>query len=113
MISVFSNDHICFILTLDFYLRVFLLEDYGRPQSSSVSPRGGGYCSNASTPHSSNGGGGSYTSNLNGYGGAGGNATPTSTTSQLSNMLPGSPSSGIFNTTPSKNITIYRLVFGS
>lgn len=94
---------ISWILTLDFYLRVFLLEDYGRPQSSSVSPRGGGYCSNASTPHSSNGGGGgSYTSNINGYGGAAGTATPTSTTSQLSNMLPGSPSASIFNTTPSK-----------
>ncbi|KAJ8954834.1 hypothetical protein NQ318_023393 [Aromia moschata] len=69
-------------------------EDYGRAQSSSVSPRGGGYCSNASTPHSSNGG--SYGSNMNGYGGA----TPTSS-SQLSNMLPSSPSAGIFNTTPS------------
>uniref|UniRef100_A0A6P7G6X8 Transcription factor collier-like n=1 Tax=Diabrotica virgifera virgifera TaxID=50390 RepID=A0A6P7G6X8_DIAVI len=77
-------------------------EDYGgRTQSSSVSPRGGGYCSNASTPHSSNGGGsyagGGGGSNINGgYGGT----TPTSTTSQLSNMLPGSPSAGIFNSTP-------------
>ncbi|XP_057655279.1 transcription factor collier isoform X2 [Diorhabda carinulata] len=76
-------------------------EDYGgRTQSSSVSPRGGGYCSNASTPHSSNGGGsyagGSSGGNINGgYGGA----TPTSS-SQLSNMLPGSPSAGIFNSTP-------------
>ncbi|XP_063245213.1 transcription factor collier [Bacillus rossius redtenbacheri] len=32
-------------------------EEYGRGQSSSVSPRGGGYGSSASTPHSSNGGG--------------------------------------------------------
>ncbi|PNF14085.1 Transcription factor collier, partial [Cryptotermes secundus] len=32
-------------------------EEYGRTQSSSVSPRGGGYGSSASTPHSSNGGG--------------------------------------------------------
>uniref|UniRef100_A0A8D8Z6B6 Transcription factor collier n=2 Tax=Cacopsylla melanoneura TaxID=428564 RepID=A0A8D8Z6B6_9HEMI len=31
-------------------------DDYGRAQSSSVSPRGGGYGSSASTPHSSNGG---------------------------------------------------------
>lgn len=31
-------------------------DDYGRTQSSSVSPRGGGYGSSASTPHSSNGG---------------------------------------------------------
>lgn len=78
--------------------RVFLLEEYGRPHSGSVSPRGGtggGYCSSASTPHSSNGG--SYgSSNMNSYGGA----TPTSST-QL-NMIPGSPSSGIFNSTPSK-----------
>ncbi|KAJ8980606.1 hypothetical protein NQ317_017367 [Molorchus minor] len=72
-----------------------VLKDYGRTQSSSVSPRGGGYCSNASTPHSSNGG--SYGSNMNGYGGA----TPTSS-SQISNMLPSSPSAGIFNTTPSQ-----------
>jgi hypothetical protein len=75
--------------------RVFLLEEYGRAQSSSVSPRGGGYCSSASTPHSSNGG--SYGGNMNGYGGA----TPTST-AQLSNMLPSSPSAGIFNSTPSE-----------
>ncbi|KAJ3627059.1 hypothetical protein MTP99_014466 [Tenebrio molitor] len=68
-------------------------EEYGRAQSSSVSPRGGGYCSSASTPHSSNGG--SYGGNMNGYGGA----TPTST-AQLSNMLPSSPSAGIFNSTP-------------
>ncbi|KAJ8911628.1 hypothetical protein NQ315_015169 [Exocentrus adspersus] len=70
-------------------------EDYGRTQSSSVSPRGGGYCSNASTPHSSNGGGSYGGGNMNGYGGA----TPTSS-SQIANMLPGSPSAGIFNTTP-------------
>ncbi|CAH1119008.1 unnamed protein product [Phaedon cochleariae] len=71
-------------------------EEYGgRPQSSSVSPRGAGYCSNASTPHSSNGG--SYAGGgMGGYGGA----TPTSAASQLSNMVPGSPSAGIFNTTP-------------
>ncbi|XP_044258308.1 transcription factor collier isoform X2 [Tribolium madens] len=68
-------------------------EEYGRAQSSSVSPRGGGYCSSASTPHSSNGG--SYGGNMNGYGGA----TPTSS-AQLSNMLPSSPSAGIFNSTP-------------
>ncbi|GJQ74174.1 hypothetical protein Trydic_g19088 [Trypoxylus dichotomus] len=68
-------------------------EEYGRTQTSSVSPRGGSYCSTASTPHSSNGG--SYGGNMNGYGGA----TPTSS-SQLSNMLPGSPSAGIFNSAP-------------
>ncbi|KAI4459181.1 transcription factor coe family member [Holotrichia oblita] len=72
---------------------VFLLEEYGRTQTSSVSPRGGSYCSTASTPHSSNGG--SYGGNMNGYGGA----TPTSS-SQLSNMLPGSPSAGLFNSAP-------------
>ncbi|KAK9751466.1 Transcription factor COE1 helix-loop-helix domain [Popillia japonica] len=68
-------------------------EEYGRTQTSSVSPRGGSYCSTASTPHSSNGG--SYGGNMNGYGGA----TPTSS-SQLSNMLPGSPSAGLFNSAP-------------
>ncbi|GLV31767.1 knot [Carabus blaptoides fortunei] len=79
-------------------------EEYGRAQSSSVSPRGG-YCSSASTPHSSNGGsygGGtgatapvpSSAPTMNGYGAA----TPTSG-AQLANMLPGSPSGGIFNST--------------
>ncbi|XP_044762098.1 transcription factor collier isoform X2 [Coccinella septempunctata] len=67
-------------------------DEYGRAQSSSVSPRGGGYCSSASTPHSSNGG-----SFVNGaYGGS----TPTSTPLNTSNMLPGSPSTGIFNSVP-------------
>ncbi|XP_065157423.1 transcription factor collier isoform X5 [Atheta coriaria] len=69
-------------------------EEYGRAQSSSVSPRGGGYCSSASTPHSSNGGSYGGGGGMNGYGGA----TPTS-----NGMLPGSPSAtggGIFNSTP-------------
>lgn len=83
--------------------RVFLLEEYGRAQSSSVSPRGGGYCSSASTPHSSNGG--SYVGNINGYG----STTPTST-AQISNMLPGSPSTGIFNSTASKLKSIPKLL---
>lgn len=104
--------------------RVFLLEEFGgRAQSnSSVSPRGntntnGGYCSSASTPHSSNGGS-SYTGggNMNGYStsvsaavaaaaaaasvaaAVSGSSTPTSI-----NMMPGSPNSGgagLFNTTP-------------
>jgi early B-cell factor len=46
-------------------------DEYSRAQSSSVSPRGGGgYCSSASTPHSSTGGSASYgtTSLANGYG---------------------------------------------
>ncbi|KAL3278846.1 hypothetical protein HHI36_016366 [Cryptolaemus montrouzieri] len=67
-------------------------DEYGRAQSSSVSPRGGGYCSSASTPHSSNGG--SYVN------GAYGGTTPTSTPLNSSNMLPSSPSTGIFNSTP-------------
>ncbi|KAF7279581.1 hypothetical protein GWI33_006977 [Rhynchophorus ferrugineus] len=80
-------------------------DDYTRAQSSSVSPRGGGYCSNASTPHSSNGGsyGGGGGSQMNGYGGA----TPTSTT--MGNMLPGSPSGGgIFNSTPTCTESYYK-----
>ncbi|KAH1005614.1 hypothetical protein HUJ04_006560 [Dendroctonus ponderosae] len=77
-------------------------DEYGRTQSSSVSPRGGGYCSNASTPHSSNGGSyGGGGSQMNGYGGA----TPTST---MGNMLPGSPSAGIFNTTPTCSESYYK-----
>ncbi|XP_063709921.1 transcription factor collier [Culicoides brevitarsis] len=56
-------------------------DEYTRAQSSSVSPRGG-YCSSASTPHSS--GGGSYGSG-NGYG-----PTPNMTS------LPSSPAS-VFN----------------
>lgn len=90
--------------------RVFLLEEYqqGRGQSSSVSPgrnaagttgSAGGYCSSASTPHSSNGGSYSATGTttpMNGYG----NTTPTSA-AQLGNMLPGSPT-GIFNSATSK-----------
>ncbi|XP_044735902.1 transcription factor collier-like [Chrysoperla carnea] len=85
-------------------------EEYGRGQSSSVSPRGGGYCSSASTPHSSNGGGSYGTStgasnNMNGYNGS----TPTSG-SQLSNMmLPGSPAGGIFNSSSiSPDVTTNR-----
>ncbi|XP_050294033.1 transcription factor collier isoform X1 [Anthonomus grandis grandis] len=73
-------------------------DEYGRAQSSSVSPRGGGYCSNASTPHSSGGsyvgGGGGGGSQMTNYGAT----TPTSTMG--SNMLPGSPSGGIFNGAP-------------
>lgn len=83
--------------------RVFLLEEYGRAQSSSVSPRGGGYCSSASTPHSSNGGSYGGGGGMNGYGGA----TPTS-----NGMLPGSPSAtggGIFNSTPSKRYYIIQM----
>lgn len=52
-------------------------EDYQRGQSSSVSPRGG-YCSSASTPHSS--GGGSYgNGGGNGYGPNMGTLSSTST----------------------------------
>lgn len=53
-------------------------DDYGRGQSSSVSPRGGGYGSSASTPHSTNGTNGSTyinpppTSGGGGGGGSGG-----------------------------------------
>lgn len=61
-------------------------DEYTRAQSSSVSPRGG-YCSSASTPHSS--GGGSY-GGSNGYG-------PTPNMSSL----PSSPAS-VFNSTSSK-----------
>ncbi|XP_066149667.1 transcription factor collier isoform X3 [Euwallacea fornicatus] len=69
-------------------------DEYARTQSSSVSPRGGGYCSNASTPHSSNGGSyGGGSSQMNGYGAS----TPTST---MGNMLPASPSGGLFNSAP-------------
>lgn len=76
-----------------------LLDDYQRGTSSSVSPRGG-YCSSASTPHSSNGGG-SY-SNAN-------SANPNSQNSAVvngySNMggIPSSPAS-VFNSTSSKYI---------
>ncbi|XP_049837733.1 transcription factor collier, partial [Schistocerca gregaria] len=52
-------------------------QEYGRAQSSSVSPRGGGYGSSASTPHSSNGGGGgggSYGNSTGGGAGAAGSA---------------------------------------
>ena len=66
-------------------------DDYQRTQSSSVSPRGG-YCSSASTPHSS--GGGSYgaatTTATNGYG-------PTPNMGTLSSS-PGS----VFNSTSSQ-----------
>ncbi|XP_033611511.1 transcription factor collier isoform X3 [Cryptotermes secundus] len=86
-------------------------EEYGRTQSSSVSPRGGGYGSSASTPHSSNGGGsyvtgastgvtmnGSYSTATPGTGTGSGAATG-GTGSQLTNMgVPGSPAtSGLFN----------------
>lgn len=96
----------CTDVAFSYIDRVFLLEEYGgRAQSSSVSPRGGGYCSSASTPHSSNGGsygggtgpGSAGGGAMNGYGGT----TPTSA-AQLGNMLPGSPSSGLFNSASSK-----------
>lgn len=61
-------------------------DDYQRTQTSSVSPRGG-YCSSASTPHSS--GGGSYgAGNGNGY-------APNMGTLSAS-------SSSVFNSTSSK-----------
>ncbi|KAG8244123.1 Transcription factor [Homalodisca vitripennis] len=67
-------------------------EDYGRGQSSSVSPRGGGYGSSASTPHSSNGGSYNAASGVNGGNyTAPGSAAPA----QLTNM--GSPAGGLFN----------------
>ncbi|XP_054258157.1 transcription factor collier [Macrosteles quadrilineatus] len=67
-------------------------EDYGRAQSSSVSPRGGGYGSSASTPHSSNGGSYNTGSGVNG----GSYTTPGNTpATQLTNM--GSPAGGLFN----------------
>lgn len=61
-------------------------DDYQRGQSSSVSPRGG-YCSSASTPHSSNSYGGG---NNNGYG---------------PNMNTLSSSSSVFNSTSSKYLS--------
>ncbi|PSN50680.1 hypothetical protein C0J52_09326, partial [Blattella germanica] len=85
--------------------------EYGRAQSSSVSPRGGGYGSSASTPHSSNGGGsyvtgattgvtmnGSYSTATPGAGAGGGTVTSVAG-SQLTNMgVPGSPAAtGLFN----------------
>lgn len=65
----------------------FFLDEYQRAQSSSVSPRGG-YCSSASTPHSS--GGGSY-----GGSGNGGYAPPP-------NMALSSSPVGVFNSTSSR-----------
>lgn len=83
--------------------RVSLLEEYGRGQSSSVSPRGGGYGSSASTPHSSNGGGGSY-GNSSGGGGPAMNGGGYGSGGQLASM--GSPVStaagGLFNSSSSK-----------
>lgn len=64
-------------------------DEYQRGQSSSVSPRGG-YCSSASTPHSSGGGS---------YGGGNGNAYAPNI-SALS-----STSSSVFNSTSSKPTT--------
>lgn len=63
-------------------------DEYQRGQSSSVSPRGG-YCSSASTPHSSGGGS---------YGGGNGNAYAPNI-GALS-----STSSSVFNSTSSKPI---------
>lgn len=75
----------------------YLADEYSRAQSSSVSPRGGGYCSSASTPHSSTGGSGSYgtTSIANGYG------PPPIQMSGLSTTSPAS-SANVFNSTSSK-----------
>lgn len=70
-------------------------EDYGRAQSSSVSPRGGGYGSSASTPHSSNGGSYNPSSGVNG-----GNYTTPGSNTQLTNM--GSPAGGLFNSSSSE-----------
>ena len=76
---------------------IWTVDEYSRAQSSSVSPRGGGYCSSASTPHSSTGGSGSYgtTSISNGYGPA-----PI----QMSGLSTSSPASSasVFNSTSSK-----------
>lgn len=68
-----------------------------------MSPRGG-YCSSASTPHSSNGGGVSY-SNAN-------TANPNSQANGYSNMgaVPSSPAS-VFNSTSSKFIIIQVKTF--
>lgn len=66
-------------------------DDYQRGQSSSVSPRGG-YCSSASTPHSSGG---------NSYGGGGGNNNgygPNMNTLSSS-------SASVFNSTSSKYLS--------
>lgn len=73
-------------------------DDYQRGTSSSVSPRGG-YCSSASTPHSSNGGGGSY-SNANA---ANAQANSAAAVNGYSNMgaIPSSPAS-VFNSTSSE-----------
>ncbi|XP_070503478.1 transcription factor collier isoform X1 [Chironomus tepperi] len=73
-------------------------DEYSRAQSSSVSPRGGGgYCSSASTPHSSTGGSASYGTTLtNGYG----PPAPIQMTG-LSTSSPAS-SANVFNSTSSE-----------
>lgn len=65
-------------------------DEYSRAQSSSVSPRGGGYCSSASTP----GSGGYGTASINGYGPP---ITGISSASPVS-------SANVFNSTSSKTI---------
>lgn len=76
-------------------------DEYSRAQSSSVSPRGGGgYCSSASTPHSSTGGSGSgygTTSIGNGYG------API----QMSGLSTTSSAANVFNTTSSEEFFNY------
>jgi len=92
---------ICLWMFLSPELERQTADEYSRAQSSSVSPRGGGggYCSSASTPHSSTGGSGSYgtTSITNGYG------PPPIQMSGLSTSSPAS-TANVFNSTSSKCI---------
>lgn len=71
-------------------------DDYQRGQSSSVSPRGG-YCSSASTPHSSGG---------NSYGGGGNNNGYGPNMNTLS-----SSSASVFNSTSSECSFFVNLCF--
>lgn len=81
---------------------LFSADEYNRAQSSSVSPRGGGYCSSASTPHSSTGGSGGYGTSLNGYG-------PPGPISGITGASPVS-SANVFNSTSSKIRKKFKLV---
>jgi early B-cell factor len=96
-----SLSHSMFTLSILTFLSAEITagDEYNRAQSSSVSPRGGGgYCSSASTPHSSTGGSASYgtTSLTNGYG----PPAPIQMTG-LSTTSPAS-SANVFNSTSSK-----------
>lgn len=75
----------------------FYADEYQRGQSSSVSPRG--YCSSASTPHSSGGGsyGGGGGGGNGGGGGGGGGVNGYGSNLGLSSSSPAS----VFNSTSS------------